>query len=223
MRRCWESKRRRRLRGSTRGHPLLVMPWKRILLDRWPGIFERGQQPPNQSEKKVAQLHQKIGHLPVDLDWLKKSVGSWACRPTANADPSARGAEQSPSMRTAGDPSDGLPLPTPPRDRREPGADATARRVAFGASGLWEAPVGGAAAPAGPRGEPAADHAADAGHGDRSALPATTLSQPGGRSRDLPVSTEGDVEINGPDPVWCIDPSFSPCRSGRFLKVMKWA
>ena len=53
-------------------HPLLVTQWKRILLDRLPWIFERGQQPPDESEKMIAQLHQKIGQLTVDLDWLKK-------------------------------------------------------------------------------------------------------------------------------------------------------
>ena len=53
-------------------HPLLVTQWKRILLDRLPGIFERGQQPGDESEKTIAQLHQKIGQLTVDLDWLKK-------------------------------------------------------------------------------------------------------------------------------------------------------
>ena len=53
-------------------HPLLVTQWKRILLDRLPGIFEHGQQAPDESEKMIAQLHQKIGQLTVDLDWLKK-------------------------------------------------------------------------------------------------------------------------------------------------------
>ncbi len=53
-------------------HPLLVTQWKRILLDRLPGIFERGQQVLDESEKTIAQLHQKIGQLTVDLDWLKK-------------------------------------------------------------------------------------------------------------------------------------------------------
>jgi transposase len=53
-------------------HPLLVTQWKRLLLDRLPGIFERGPQAPDESEKTIAQLHQKIGQLTVDLDWLKK-------------------------------------------------------------------------------------------------------------------------------------------------------
>lgn len=53
-------------------HPLLVTQWKKIVLERLPEIFERGQQPPDESEKTIAQLHQKIGQLTVDLDWLKK-------------------------------------------------------------------------------------------------------------------------------------------------------
>jgi len=53
-------------------HPLLVTQWKRIVRERLPELFERGQQPPDESEKMIAQLHQKIGQLTVDLDWLKK-------------------------------------------------------------------------------------------------------------------------------------------------------
>lgn len=53
-------------------HPLLVTQWKKILRDRMPELFERGQQAPDDSEKMIAQLHQKIGQLTVDLDWLKK-------------------------------------------------------------------------------------------------------------------------------------------------------
>ena len=53
-------------------HPLLVTQWKKILLERMPGIFERGPQAADESEKTIAQLHQKIGQLTVDLDWLKK-------------------------------------------------------------------------------------------------------------------------------------------------------
>jgi transposase-like protein len=53
-------------------HPLLVTHWKRIVLDRLPELFERGPFVPDESEKTIAQLHQKIGQLTVDLDWLKK-------------------------------------------------------------------------------------------------------------------------------------------------------
>ena len=55
-------------------HPLLVTQWKRILLDRMPGIFERGQQPPDESEKTIAQLHQKIGQLTVEVAPVVKTT-----------------------------------------------------------------------------------------------------------------------------------------------------
>ena len=53
-------------------HPLLVGQWKGVVLERLPMVFERGQQMPEDQEKLIAQLHQKIGQLTVDLDWLKK-------------------------------------------------------------------------------------------------------------------------------------------------------
>lgn len=53
-------------------HPLLVGQWKAILRERMPEVFERGQRMPEDQEKLIAQLHQKIGQLTVDLDWLKK-------------------------------------------------------------------------------------------------------------------------------------------------------
>jgi transposase-like protein len=53
-------------------HPLLVGQWKAIIRERLPELFERGNQRPEDSERLIAQLHQKIGELTVDLDWLKK-------------------------------------------------------------------------------------------------------------------------------------------------------
>jgi transposase len=53
-------------------HPLLVGQWKSIVRERLPELFERGHPVPEDSEKLIAQLHQKIGQLTVDLDWLKK-------------------------------------------------------------------------------------------------------------------------------------------------------
>lgn len=53
-------------------HPLLVGQWKAIVRERLPELFERGNQMPEDSERLIAQLHQKIGQLTVDLDWLKK-------------------------------------------------------------------------------------------------------------------------------------------------------
>ena len=53
-------------------HPLLVGQWKTTIRERVHEIFERGAQMPEDNEKVIAQLHQKIGQLTVDLDWLKK-------------------------------------------------------------------------------------------------------------------------------------------------------
>ncbi len=53
-------------------HPLLVAQWKKIVRERLPEVFEKGQPAAEDSEKIIAQLHQKIGQLTVDVDWLKK-------------------------------------------------------------------------------------------------------------------------------------------------------
>src|SRR5881409_843994 len=53
-------------------HPLLVGQWKAIIRERLPELFERGNPASEDSERQIAQLHQKIGQLTVDMDWLKK-------------------------------------------------------------------------------------------------------------------------------------------------------
>jgi transposase-like protein len=53
-------------------HPLLVGQWKLVIRERLPQLFERGNAVPDDRERVIAQLHQKIGQLTVDLDWLKK-------------------------------------------------------------------------------------------------------------------------------------------------------
>lgn len=53
-------------------HPLLVTQWKKVLRDRMPEIFEKAKVVDDDSERTIAALHQKIGQLTVDLDWLKK-------------------------------------------------------------------------------------------------------------------------------------------------------
>jgi transposase-like protein len=53
-------------------HPLLVTQWKKVLRDRMPEIFEKTKGVDDDSERTIAALHQKIGQLTVDLDWLKK-------------------------------------------------------------------------------------------------------------------------------------------------------
>ena len=53
-------------------HPLLVGQWKNLIRERLPELFERGKPVLDDSEGVIASLHQKIGQLTVDLDWLKK-------------------------------------------------------------------------------------------------------------------------------------------------------
>jgi transposase len=53
-------------------HPTLVTQWKGVIRDRIPELFESGGPGHEDQERLIGQLHQKIGELTVDLDWLKK-------------------------------------------------------------------------------------------------------------------------------------------------------
>lgn len=53
-------------------HPTLVTQWKAVIRDRLPELFEPGSPGHPDQERQIAHLHQKIGELTVDLDWLKK-------------------------------------------------------------------------------------------------------------------------------------------------------
>lgn len=53
-------------------HPVLVSQWKATIRERLPELFGRGQPVNDDSERKLAALHEKIGELTVSLDWLKK-------------------------------------------------------------------------------------------------------------------------------------------------------
>lgn len=53
-------------------HPALVSQWKTVVRERLPELFEPGGPPSQDSERRIADLHQKIGELTVDLDFVKK-------------------------------------------------------------------------------------------------------------------------------------------------------
>lgn len=53
-------------------HPTQVTQWKATIRDRMPELFESGQAGTEDQSQRIAQLHEKIGELTVDLDWLKK-------------------------------------------------------------------------------------------------------------------------------------------------------
>jgi transposase-like protein len=54
-------------------HPMLVSQWKGTVRDRLPELFEKGKPATgDESQRRIAALHEKIGELTVSLDWLKK-------------------------------------------------------------------------------------------------------------------------------------------------------
>ena len=53
-------------------HPVQVSQWKTVIRDRLPELFDGGGKQGEDSQRLVADLHQKIGELTVDLDYLKK-------------------------------------------------------------------------------------------------------------------------------------------------------
>ena len=61
-------------------HPVQVTQWKGIIRDHLPELFESPQPAGEDQQQLITQLHEKIGQLTVEVDWLKKSANSWACK-----------------------------------------------------------------------------------------------------------------------------------------------
>ena len=53
-------------------HPVQVTQWKGVLRDHLPELFESPQAASQDNEQLIGQLHEKIGRLSVEVDWLKK-------------------------------------------------------------------------------------------------------------------------------------------------------
>ncbi len=53
-------------------HPGQVTQWKGVLRDRLPELFEPAERESADTQRLIAQLHEKIGQLTVEVDWLKK-------------------------------------------------------------------------------------------------------------------------------------------------------
>jgi len=53
-------------------HPVQVTQWKGVIRDHLPELFEPAEGGPEQDAALIAQLHEKIGQLAVEVDWLKK-------------------------------------------------------------------------------------------------------------------------------------------------------
>ena len=56
-------------------HPIQVRKWKKELLDNAEIAFEKGKNINAGYEAKEAKLHEQIGKLSVENDWLKKKLG----------------------------------------------------------------------------------------------------------------------------------------------------
>ena len=53
-------------------HPVQVTQWKAVIRDRLPELFEATAGGGEDNQALIAQLHEKIGQLTVETDWLKK-------------------------------------------------------------------------------------------------------------------------------------------------------
>lgn len=53
-------------------HPVQVTQWKGVVRDRLPELFEVARESGGDNQDVIAQLHEKIGQLTVEADWLKK-------------------------------------------------------------------------------------------------------------------------------------------------------
>lgn len=53
-------------------HPVQVTQWKGVVRDRLPELFESPAPENQENQELIKQLHEKIGQLTVESDWLKK-------------------------------------------------------------------------------------------------------------------------------------------------------
>jgi transposase len=53
-------------------HPVQVTQWKGTIRDHLPELFESRPPGGEDHQELIAQLHEKIGELTVEADWLKK-------------------------------------------------------------------------------------------------------------------------------------------------------
>jgi len=56
-------------------HPIQVRQWKKELLDNAEMAFKKEKNNSNNYEVQESKLHEQIGRLSVENDWLKKKLG----------------------------------------------------------------------------------------------------------------------------------------------------
>jgi transposase InsO family protein len=136
-----------------------------------------------------------------------------------------RSAGQPPApVRTAGGVPWPLLLPVLSGDGGEPGADAAAGRVASGASGLWQPQAEGAVAAGRPLDQSQAGGAPAEGHGDRGHLRQAEVEPKPELGHQIYPYLLRDLEVTGPDQVWCSDITYVPMATGflYLVAVMDW-
>jgi transposase-like protein len=53
-------------------HPVQVTQWKGTIREHLPELFESPRPEGENQQELIGQLHEKIGQLSVEVDWLKK-------------------------------------------------------------------------------------------------------------------------------------------------------
>ena len=64
------------LAGQHGVHPTLIHAWKKQLLQGAEGVFADGIKGAADPEPVQAELFEQIGRLKMELEWVKKKVGS---------------------------------------------------------------------------------------------------------------------------------------------------
>jgi transposase-like protein len=65
------------LSGELGVHPMALSEWKKIFTENGAQIFARRNKIKNSSEEKEkAELFEQIGRLKMELEWLKKKLGT---------------------------------------------------------------------------------------------------------------------------------------------------
>jgi transposase-like protein len=54
-------------------HPNQIAEWKKVLLEKAPGVFDKGN--PSGKEPDIKELHAKIGQLAMENDFLSVALG----------------------------------------------------------------------------------------------------------------------------------------------------
>ena len=203
-------------------HPMQVSQWKTIVRERLPDLFDSDRKEAQNQEELIAALHQKIGQLTIDLDWLKKiqTVGSLKCREIIVPDSQVSLRRQCELMGLARSTFYYEPCPETPENLRlmrrldelhldHPVYGSRKLEVKLRQEG-W-----------------VVNHKRVTRllqvMGIQAIYPKPNLSQPGADHVRYPYLL-ADVDINGPDQVWCADITYVPMANGfmYLVAVMDW-